>query len=447
MKKNLGDGKIDLLQVSSLKTRTKLLLIIVLVIVIVAVSLVILFENTPSIVWQSNLEYFATNFTVDNGKIFVCDSWGNVYCFDSQSGASLWNTTVGSYVATGPTITVYEDKVYVGSRGSVVNKLDENTGKIELTFQAPASTSYAQKSPPQFFVADGKVFTSEIGLAVYYANTGDLLWESAFNGITLGDATDFSSESSYVFVLGTARINPNNGTILWRVAGAAGDPAVVAQGRVILWNYSPEGSSDEGHTLLCLNASSGDELWHFNVGARMFQPTVSNDMILFGAENGLVYVVNLSDGTLKWKTLVDNQLIIETYNGYTEEQKSLIYLADSLVYVDLQHQRVFWSVIVSDNGQGVYNGTVWALDLSTGDSVWVLPVSNNALIYTEYRNFVGMTLSKYTLYVTEHSDIYFIDENTGDVKLRQNFEHYVLPAIVSNDKVFVAADLYLRAYG
>jgi outer membrane protein assembly factor BamB len=158
-------------------------------------------------------------------------------------------------------------------------------------------------------------------------------------------------------------------------------------------------------------------------------------------------VVNLSDGTLKWKTLVDNQLIIETYNGYTEEQKSLIYLADSLVYVDLQHQRVFWSVIVSDNGQGVYNGTVWALDLSTGDSVWVLPVSNNALIYTEYRNFVGMTLSKYTLYVTEHSDIYFIDENTGDVKLRQNFEHYVLPAIVSNDKVFVAADLYLRAYG
>ena len=224
---------------SSLKTRTKLLLIIVLVTVIVAASLVILLENAPSIVWQSNLEHFATDFTVDNGKIFVCDGWGNVCCFDAQSGASLWNTTVGSYVATGPTITFYEGKVYVGSRGSFVNKLDEDTGKIELTFQAPVSTSYAQKSPPQFFVADGKVFTSEIGLAVYDANTGDLLWESSFNGITLGNATGVASESSYVFVQGTARINLNNGTTLWSVTGAASDPAVVAQGRVILWNYNP----------------------------------------------------------------------------------------------------------------------------------------------------------------------------------------------------------------
>ena len=432
---------------SSLKTRTKLLLIIVLVTVIVAASLVILLENAPSIVWQSNLEHFATDFTVDNGKIFVCDGWGNVCCFDAQSGASLWNTTVGSYVATGPTITFYEGKVYVGSRGSVVNKLDEDTGKIELTFQAPASTSYAQKSPPQFFVADGKVFTSEIGLAVYDANTGDLLWEFSFNGITLSNATSVASESSYVFVQGTARINPNNGTTLWGVTGAASDPTVVAQGRVILWNYNPARSSDEGHTLLCLNASSGDEMWHFNVGARMFQPTVSDDLLLFGAENGLVYVVNLSDGTLKWKTWVDDQLLIETYNGYTEQQKSLIHLSDSLVHVDPQNNRVFWSVIVSNNGQDEYNGTVWALDLSTGDSIWTLPVTNNALIYTEPGNFVSMTLSKGTMYVTEHSDMYFIDENTGVVKLRQNFEHYVLPAVVANDEVFVAADLYLRAYG
>jgi outer membrane protein assembly factor BamB len=188
-------------------------------------------------------------------------------------------------------------------------------------------------------------------------------------------------------------------------------------------------------------------MWHFNVGARMFQPTVSDDLLLFGAENGLVYVVNLSDGTLKWKTWVDDQLLIETYNGYTEEQKSLIHLADSPVHVDPQNNRVFWSVIVSNDGQDVYNGAVWTLDLSTGDSIWTLPVTNNALICTEPGNFVSMTLSKGTMYVTEHSDMYFIDENTGDVKLRQNFEHYVLPAVVANDEVFVAADLYLRAYG
>jgi len=434
--------------------RTALAIILAILITVIAIPIatwlvhdqISELQNAQLPIWQSNLEHFATDFAVANQKIFVADGWGNVYCFDAESGKSLWNASVGAYTAAGPTITTYGGKVYVGSRGSVVNKLDEDTGKLELSFQAPVSTSYGEKSAPEFLVADGRVFASQNGMAVYNATTGELFWESSYSGITLGNASGSASESSFVFISHTSRINPNNGDALWSVKGDASDPAVVFEGQVILWNYNPAGSSDAGQAFLCVDASSGAKLWDYDVGAHIFQPAVSNGLVLFGAEDGCFYAVNLANGTLNWQTPVDDQKLIATFNGYTQEQQALIHMRASSVQVDPQSQRVFWSVIVSYNGQDVYNGTIWSLDLSNGNRIWTLPVSNNALIDTVYGNFVSMSLSNGTLYVTEHSDLYFIDEYTGKIKLRQNFDHYVLPPVVANDKVLVAADLHLTAY-
>lgn len=421
-------------------------MILSLVIVVVDTGLVVFYENVQSPTWSSSLEHFAADLTVDNNRVFVADGWGNVYCFETESGKSLCNATVGACTASAPAITTYEGKVYVGSRGSVVNKLNEDTGELELSFQATVYTSHGQKSPPEFSVADGKVFVSELFMTVYDANSGGLFWNSTYSGITLGNASYSASESSLIFVRRTSRINSNNGQALWSVTGDASDPAVVSEEKVILWNYNPTGRSEDGKAVICVDALTGVKLWEYDVGVRMFQPNVSNNLVLFGAEDGCSYAVNFTDGSLKWKTSVDDQRLIETGNGYTEEQKSLTTMRGSLVQVDSQSQRVFWSVAVSSSGQDIYNGTVWSLDLLNGDRKWTLPVSNNNPVYTEYGNSLSASLSSGTLYVTVHSDLYFIDEYNGSVRLRHNFEHYVLPPIVADDKVFVAADLRLIAY-
>jgi outer membrane protein assembly factor BamB len=445
-----------MLQGCKLNRRFSLLIVVGLIVVVAAALLAVLYENgfltnstetEPTILWQSGIENFATDFVVADGKVFASDNWGNVYCFDAQSGESVWTASVGGFVAAGSTIEVYEGKVYVGCRGSVVNRLDENTGKLELTFQAPVSTSYGSKSAPDFFVADGRVFASQNGMAVYNASNGELFWGSfSFSSITLGNASTSAPESDYVFIWYNSRVNPNNGSIMWNIPGDSSDPAIVTQGKVLFWNYNPVGISDDGQTVLCVDASSRDTLWSFDVGARMFQPNVFNGLVLFGAEDGYFYAVNFADGSLEWRTFVDDQNLIETFNSYTEMQQSIIDMRASSVQVDPQDQTVFWSVIVGYNGDDVYNGTLWSLDLLNGDRIWTLPVTSNGSVFTNYAAYASVTLSNNLLYVTEHSDLYCLSAHTGEIQFRRNFEHYVLPPTAEDNRVFVAADLWVFAY-
>lgn len=435
--------------------RLSLFIAACLILVVVAASLVVLYEKgfltdsnepEPRILWQNDIERFASDFAVADGKVFSSDAWGNVYCFDAQSGESLWNASIGGYSNSGLPLAVYGGKLYVGCRGSVVNRLDVNTGEVELSYQAPVSTSYGFKWAPDFFVADGKVFASQNGIAVYDAYTGDLLWNySSYVGITLVNASPSAPESDYVFMMDGSRVSLNNGSTLWTVSGSYSDPAVVAQDKVLFWNYSPAEDQEDGQTLLCVYASSGEEVWSFDVGARMFQPTVSNNMVLFGAEDGYLYTVHFANGTLNWRTFVDDQHLIETFNNHTEVQQYKLGMGASSVQVDPQDQRVFWSLIVSRFGTNLYNATILSLKLSNGDIIWTLPVKqispNDARSASS-----SITLSNNLLYVREQSDLYCLDANNGSIQLSQGFEHYLFPPIAADNKVFVAADLWLIAY-
>lgn len=353
------------------------------------------------------------------------------YTFDSQSGESLWNADVGGYAGGSPTIAVYDGRLYVGSRGSVIKRLDINTGEIELLYQAPVWTSWASKGAPSFFVADGKMFAVQNGIAVYNESNGELFWKSNMMGVVERENIS-APESDYIFILAHSRVNPNNASIIWSIPGRSSGATAVTQGKVLFWNYNPAGSADEGKNLLCVNASSGEEAWRFDVGARMFQPTVSNDMVLFGVEDGYLYAVNLADGTLNWRTFADDQNTTET---------CVLDVKAYSVQADPQHQRVFWSVIVSYNGTKPSNATILSLDLSDGNKIWRYPITNK----TSW-NFVGATMLNNILYVTENHNLYCLDADNGSIRLRQGFEHYAFPPVAADNKVFVVADLWLIAY-
>jgi outer membrane protein assembly factor BamB len=405
--------------------------------------------NPPSSNWKHKLDNFATAITFDNGKVFVTDNPGNVQCLDASTGNFIWAANVGGWASNGHPIAVSNGIVYVGVGGGGVVTLSESSGKLlPLSFYAPVTTSWGEKeAPQQFFISDGRIFVYQNGWGVFNISNGDMFWESGELGLTVGNATYSATDLSPVFVQRTVRFNPNNGSIMWQVSGDASDPAIILQDRVILWNYNPDGSADEGKTLLCVNASTGQTIWQFNVNSRMYQPTEYNGVVLFGAYDGNFYALNLSDGSVAWKTKVTDQ-----NDKATMPWQDIHYPltpSTSLVQIDNQTNRAFWAFAFAQNGWGsvdVYSGVVCCLDLTNGHVAWKTPISQNTSTEGGSVNQFGLTVLNGRVYLTTGSDLWVFDQSTGSVQRTEHFDHYVLSPVAGYSQVLLAGDLNLSSY-
>ena len=64
-----------------------------------------------------------------------------------------------------------------------------------------------------------------------------------------------------------------------------------------------------------------------------------------------------------------------------------------------------------------------------------------------YDTPVGLVVNNGTVFLTENYAFWILNAATGNVISTQQYDHYVLPPVASDSQVFVATDLYLRAYG
>jgi len=72
-------------------------------------------------------------------------------------------------------------------------------------------------------------------------------------------------------------------------------PPVIVQGFVIV-------ARKDNHTVIALDEKTGTPLWTFIAGGQVDStPTVHADRVLFGAGDGSVYCLRLTDGTLLWR--------------------------------------------------------------------------------------------------------------------------------------------------
>ena len=79
-----------------------------------------------------------------------------------------------------------------------------------------------------------------------------------------------------------------------RLASPATQPVIVGDR---LWV-----AEKDAHTIRCLNAGTGEEVWRFVAGGRVdSSPTVHEGMVLFGCRDGYVYALRASDGDLAWR--------------------------------------------------------------------------------------------------------------------------------------------------
>jgi outer membrane protein assembly factor BamB len=434
---------------------------LVLILIVVTSLLVLLGNNfleqkpepEPSISWQINLERFISDIVYDDTRVFVIDV-SNVICLNKTNGEEIWRK-VGNSGGTSK-LLLYEDKVYAGTYGGTVTSFDKYTGEELLKFQAPVSTTWGGKSPPQdFFIEDGRLFVYQNGYAVYNATTAELFYE--YNGwtIELGNASATASESSFIFITGYGRVNPNNGETIWSMPGMFSDPAVVSQDKVILWNYNPDelGYLELGQSIICVDASSGDTLWSYNVSSPMFQPTVYHELVLFAAYDGYFYALNLSSGELVWKTLAINQSQTAIIDN---EGQDLTPIA-SPIQIETKKGTGVWSFVFMQNvWRGVveykvleYVGMICEMDLASGQLLWTKLVEDNATISSG--SFIKSTplglaqLNDYA-FLTVRSNLYIVNTQTGSIFEKKKFEHNLLEPISTKNMVFVAEELHLTAY-
>lgn len=426
-------------------------LIAVLIIVIVGASFSLINPGLPPANWNVSLSNFATAVAYDNGKVFVTDNPGNLQCLDASSGKIIWATTADGWTSNPHLIAVSNGIIYVGVGGGEVNTYDETTGRmLPQTFQAPVSTSWGQKEAPQaFYVSNGRIVVTQNGFAVFSITTGELFFSyDEFNFKSeMGNASYLPTDINPVIVQRTTRFNSNNGSIMWRLSGDASDPALITQDKVILWNYNTNGSSDEGQVMLCVNALTGDTIWRFDIGSKMYQPTEYNGLVLFGAYDGFFYALNLSDGSVAWKTKVTDQ------NGNATMPWQDIHYpltpSTSLVQIDNRTNRIFWAFAFAQTGWGSvdqYSGVVCSLDLASGHLAWTTSISKNASTEGGSANQFGLTVINGKVYLTTGSDLWVFDQTTGGTRGTQHFDHYVLSPIVGGNHVFIAGDLNLSAY-
>lgn len=379
-----------------------------------------------SILWQVGLSHFETGFAAADGKVFIGDAWGNLFCYDAASGSSLWNaTTAEGGGCAGGQVSVYDGKVYVAALGLEVDRFDEDTGVLEMRYPVPNDYSTPYKMVPTFFIADQKMFASDGNtLAVYDLEDGAILWSNYFRtGHTMYDASKALPESNYTYVIYdsndglTKGLNSNTGNEIWQYPGHTLSSPITFQQQIILWNLI----NSNGAAIICLNAKTGHELWHFDAG-RIFAPTVYNDLLLFGSEDNCYYALNMSDGSLKWKSNVGC-------------------VVGSVPFIDEVNQRLSWEVL-NKNSQGSYFGTALSLSLQDGSvlaspnlmSVQAILGQDNA---AKLNNHVFATIGK---------TVICLDAVSGLLLWERTFDHTISQPLLLEDKVFVTADLYLIAY-
>jgi outer membrane protein assembly factor BamB len=126
-------------------------------------------ENNGSLLWSYPLHEYPLSFNAyHNEVVFIADTGGYVYAFNSTSGSLIWENKIGDCIdISSPTIS--GDLIFIGTRDgskSAFFALDESTGEILWKYTIGSSIT----APPS--IVNGMMLCGTDGWYMYAFNFG-----------------------------------------------------------------------------------------------------------------------------------------------------------------------------------------------------------------------------------------------------------------------------------
>jgi outer membrane protein assembly factor BamB len=328
-------------------------------------------EDTGETLWTKKFDKVTWGIcgtpTIVNDKLFIGTEDEKVYCLDPNNGDMIWN-----YTTQGPvwsSAAVFNNKVYIGSHDRELYCLDEETGALIWQFSTNHTTygyqDYGVCSSPS--ISNGRLFVGACDGNCYSLPLDD----------PNGDGVINQSEKIWSF---------DTGCYVY------GSPTVF-NGRVYIGTGTYKRAVDPAvYKLFCLDEITGAKLWEFQAGSHFLStPAIAYGNLYIGSLDGNFYCLPLVDPN-------GNGVISDTELIWQFEASNVIWsspaVADGRVYFSSGAPNwetgdgdysLFCLPLNDSNHDGVIDNDelIWSYKLDSG-SLTSPAVVNNKLFISTY---------------------------------------------------------------
>jgi outer membrane protein assembly factor BamB len=345
--------------------------------------------------WTYRLDGDASNdggggVIVAAGKVFVSVyNTRSILALDARTGRFIWeHKGVAGGIRTVPTFA--DGRLVVLMRDGVdqINKatilvLDAATGK-EL-WQKPLKAKGIDPHKAGLPVVDGKVYCSEGGeepaVTAFDAKSGDQLWRTGLGSedgtcaicpVAAGGKVFVATRSAHAWkssALGaTVALDAATGKILWRRKAVYPWASLTSDGKVV--GCAMYQSADGRFHLL--DARNGETLWHAPKEFHYSPASLTPELVLIKPYGSNIIAVDRNTGKEVWR-----------FQGKASSGCCSPSVAGQFAYLgtgvpatgDLENLPAFQYGKAPPREQGI-TGTLHAIDLKTGKSVWHFSTGN-----------------------------------------------------------------------
>lgn len=311
-------------------------------------------NSNTSQLWSWS-QYYTGEPVIAEGMVISAANNG-MYAVDETTGVQLWGPVY--FVGTFNKPSYADGKIYVGTSSGYLYCMNATTGAKIWEYQTATSVTTATA------VANGRVY--------------------------------FGTSDHYFYAL-----DATTGTFIWRFTAPNqinSDPAV--DGTWIFFGC------DDG-SLFALNdtGSLPSKKWQFTTGARIHStPTIGNGMVFFGSSyiEHTLFALNETTGQFIWGYVItggyniDNAVAFHGGSVFLTVTNNKAYCLNSGVtpgsnYTETDPSIRVWSQTINSNPSPpivadgkVFIGTnnnLYALDVSTGQIIWIYTSSSNYYFY------------------------------------------------------------------
>jgi len=318
--------------------------------------------NTNSTLWSwSSPSGVVKNPVIAEGVVYVA-AYDDLYAIDETTGAQLWTVDVNGASSSSNIgdrgSTISDGKLYVGDKDGYLWCLNSTNGQEIWHWPYTIPPGDINTSP---VVANGKVYFGTDGgasgnnyLVALNVTTGAQEWQytAPDNSILSSPAIDgtwifFGCDDGKVYALNDTG---NYATLKWSktTSGRVRSTPCVYEDKLFF------GSSNTDHSVFAVNKTTGQSIWNFTLTSYYeiaYSLAVHDDIVYFASPSRYVYALNASI----------------TPGSYSEGSPGEIVLWRSLQFTEYTLRS---PAVTNDKVFLTADHVLYALDINTGLKMW-----------------------------------------------------------------------------